>query len=178
VNIMAVEPLVTPLLRVPIFQGLSPLALAKVARLCERIVYRPGAVIARSGEPADAAILIVTGEAIRLEDARGVPAQDEAILPGTLVSELAMLIEIAHTASVVARDQVRALRVPRQALNALLNEEPDLAGHFLDRLTARLMELGSELRRVDRMLDRQATAAGPLPPPLPQMGYTGHSAVR
>ena len=44
---MAIDTLVKPLLRVALFQGLKPLQITEIARLADRIVYRPGEVIIR-----------------------------------------------------------------------------------------------------------------------------------
>lgn len=161
---MAVEGLVTPLLRAPIFQGLPPLILARIARIAERIVYKPGDIIIRDGEPGDAAILLVSGEAVRIE--APVPeGGGELVAAGSLVGEMAMLVETEHSSTVVARSQVRALRIPATALNVLMEQDLTLAEHFIDKLTGRLSLLAAELRTIDAGLARPQFVRPALPAP-------------
>ena len=156
---MTVEALVTPLLRVAIFQDLQPLYLAKIARLAERIVYKPGDLIIREGGGADAAYLVVTGEASRIEGP-GDFEQEEPLEPNTLIGEMGMLIETEHSSTVIAKSTVRALRIPRDALYELMEQEPTLAEHFLDKLTGRLQGMAEELRRIDQSLAVSGSGAG------------------
>ncbi len=158
---MAVEALVTPLLNVGLFQGLSPLQLAKIAKVSERIVFKPDEVVIRAGDEGDAAFLIVAGEAMRINDPTD--PEDMPLAPSTLVGEMAMLVETEHSATVVTRSKVRAMKITREALHGLMLEDPGLAEHFLGKIVARLGVLADELRRIDAGLavgdDREAGAA-------------------
>src|SRR5690554_744906 len=62
---MTIELLVEPLRRVALFQGLQPAQLNEIARRSERIQFKAGDTVISEGQPADAAILIVTGTAKR-----------------------------------------------------------------------------------------------------------------
>jgi CRP-like cAMP-binding protein len=148
---MAIDALVKPLLRVALFQGLKPLQITEIARLADRIIYRPGEFIIREREPGDAAILIVSGEAVRV---RGPELQmpAEPVPEGALIGEMAMLIETEHTSTVVARTAVRALRITRESIHAQMKEDPFLANHFLSRISSRLKLLADELRQADQIL--------------------------
>lgn len=168
---MAIDALVKPLLRVALFQGLRPLQITEIARLADRIVYRPGDVIIREREAGDAAILIVAGEAVRV---RGPELQmpAEPVPEGALIGEMAMLIETEHTSTVVARTAVRALRITRESIHAQMQEDPSLAHHFLSRISLRLKLLAEELRHADQILAHEASAVtqvgtATMPPPVP-----------
>ncbi len=95
---MAIDKLVAPLLRVPLFAGLKPLQLTEIARQAERISFRPGGTITDGG-PA---------RRRRLSDRcrRGRPSvsgdREQAIEPGSLVGEIAMLAEHVYGATVMA----------------------------------------------------------------------------
>lgn len=141
-----------------IFRGLSQVKLSAIARASERVVFRPGQAIISDGKAGDAAIMIMGGEAVAVDDAPGPIAAAPALPEGTLLGEMAMLIEHDYAVTVVARTSVRALRIPRHAMLQLLAADPDLAQHFVDRIASRLTRVAVELRRIDQML---ALAAEP-----------------
>jgi CRP-like cAMP-binding protein len=148
---MAIDALVKPFLRLPLFQGLKPLQLTEIVRRADRIVYRAGDTIIEEDKIGDAAIVIVSGEAVRLNgDNRDAPG--EPVPEGALVGELAMLVETVHSATVVARGPVKALRITREDMHAQMADDPRLAEHMIMRITARLTRLAGELRAIDQAL--------------------------
>jgi CRP-like cAMP-binding protein len=158
---MVIDSIVMPLLRVPIFAGLRPLQITEIARNAERIGFRPGRVITRAGERGECAYLIVAGDAVRVDDG----AAPEAIEPGSLVGEMAMLIDHVYGATVVARSRVQALGILRAALNDQMQDDPALAEHFSRYLTARLHRVARELRQIDDVLARSVGTNPNLPEP-------------
>jgi CRP-like cAMP-binding protein len=144
---MAIDKLVAPLLRVPLFAGLKPLQLTEIARQAERITFRQGAKITTAGEPGDGAYLIVAGEAVRVSLDR-----DQAIEPGSLIGEIAMLTEHTYGATVIARSRVHALKITRSALHQQMRDDPPLADHFTQLLAERLTRVAAEMRGIDDML--------------------------
>lgn len=156
---MAIDALVKPLLRLPLFQGLKPLQLTEIVRRAGRIVYRPGDVLIEEDAIGDGAIVIVSGETYRMvrEDSSQ-PA--EAIAEGSMLAELSMLVETVHTATVIARSQVRALKISRADLHEQMLEDPELAEHLTARIAQRLHTLAAELRAVDSALATLAQIDG------------------
>ena len=158
---MAIDALVKPFLRLPLFQGLRPLQLTEIVRRADRVIYRPGEVLIQEDQLGDAAIVIVSGEAVRLiEDVPGTAA--EPIVEGSIVSELSMLVETVHSATVVARSRVKALRLTRAEMHAAMADDPRLAEHMSGKLAGRLQKMVDDIRGVDRMLAELAAldAAG------------------
>lgn len=149
---MATDALVLPLLNVPLFQGLKPLQLSEIARRADRIVYKPGDVIVAAHDEADAAVLLVSGEAVRTEGPGLEAGGNEAIPAGALIAEMTMLIETECTSTVVARTPVRALRITRSEMLALMTADPTLAEHFIDKISGRLSTFVEELREIDGWL--------------------------
>lgn len=145
---MAIDALVKPFLRLELFQGLRPLQLTEIVRNAERIAYKPGSVIMTMGEPGDAAVLIVSDGALRTagSDITGRPVP---VAAGSLLGELAMLIEHVYGSTVVAQGTVRALRIPRAAMHAMMLEDRGLADHFVGKIASRLSRVADELRRID-----------------------------
>lgn len=149
---MAISSLVQPLRRVAILKDLRPLQITEIARRAERIVYRPGQEIIREDETGTAAVLIVGGDAVRISGPHGVD-HPEPVPPGSLVGELAMLVEIQHSSTVIARGQVRALRITREEMLKQMQDDPALAEHFLHQLSLRLHHAADNFRALDERLD-------------------------
>jgi len=143
--------LVRPMLGVALFQGLSLEQIALIARNAERIVYRSGDTIIAANTEGDAAVLIVSGDAVRISGL-GLEDEVEAVAEGSLLGEMAMLVEMEYGSTVIARGQVRALRITREGLKTQMERDPVLVDHFLHMIAGRLSELASELRAVDRAL--------------------------
>jgi CRP-like cAMP-binding protein len=157
---MAIDALVKPLLQIAIFRGLKPLQITEIARRAERIIYRPGETIIEEDCIGDAAVLIVSGDAVRVAgpDYKDSP---ERVAPGSLVGEMAMLVESMHSSTVIARGNVKALRLNRREMLLQMEQDPTLAEHFLDRISGRLKVLAEDLRAVDRAF-QQCDASAPL----------------
>ena len=111
---MASNQIVEALRQVAIFQGLQPAQLAELARHTERIKFAAGDAITRAGEAGSGAYLLVSGAAERLPEP-GVLEPPEALAPGSLIGQLAMLIEHAYGSSIVARERVFCLKITRAA---------------------------------------------------------------
>ena len=148
---MAIDRLVAPLLRVPLFAGLKPLQLTELARQAERVKFRRGDVITRAGEPGDGAYLIVSGPAEHVEPSSSESAAGP-VEPGSLIGEMAMLVEHAYRATVIARDRVLCLKITRAAVHAQMLEDSALAQHFERRISERLSRVADDLRQIDGIL--------------------------
>jgi len=159
---MAIDNLVAPLLRLPIFAGLKPLQLAEIVNRAERLRFWPSDLLTKVGQPGDGAYLIVSGPAHRLPGP-GLATPPEPIVPGSLIGELAMLVEYDYGSTIVARDRVFCLKLMRSAMHAHMREDASLAEHFRDRLTERLRHTAGELRRIDQGLVHASTVKQPAP---------------
>ncbi|MEQ8824156.1 MAG: cyclic nucleotide-binding domain-containing protein [Filomicrobium sp.] len=155
---MPIDALVKPLLPLPIFEGLKPMQITEIARRAERIIYRPGDVIIEEDAIGDAAVVIVSGDAVRISgfDYSGTPEQ---VPEGSLVGEMAMLVESMHSATVIARGNVKALRIQRSEMHEQMEEDPSLAEHFVARITGRLRTLSADLRAADQTIESWASGA-------------------
>jgi CRP-like cAMP-binding protein len=142
----------------PLFRGLSPLQLAAIARHAERVAYHPGAMIIEENDLAEAAILIVAGNAARVSGPE-LAARSEPVAVGSLLGEAAMLVETTHGSTVVARTAVRAVHITRDAMQELMLADPSLADRLVLNLARRLTQFADELRRVDTLLGKEAQAA-------------------
>lgn len=148
---MSIEALAKPFLNLPLFAGLRPLQLTEIVRSATRVIYNPGDVLIAEDQSGDAAIVIISGEAFRTSMAlTGEPA--ELVGSGALVGEMAMLIETVHSSTVIARTVVRALKIARADLHEIMMQEPEIADHFVTKISARLSAMAAELRAIDEGL--------------------------
>lgn len=154
------DSIVRELANVALFEGLSSFQLSEIARRAERVVYNPGAVIIEENEEGDAAVLIVSGETVRVSGPE-LHARKEPVPVHSLLGEMSMLVETIHSSTVVARSKVRALRIVRDELHDQMSEDLQLAARISDNLTARLASMAEELRRVDATLAAPLNAATP-----------------
>jgi CRP/FNR family transcriptional regulator, cyclic AMP receptor protein len=157
---MALDVVVQSLLGVELFAGLRPLQLAELARRSDRIVYKPGDTIICEGAIGDAAVLIVQGDALRVSGP-ALMGDAEPVLNGSLVGEMAMLIEAEHSSTVVARGMTRAIRLTRAAMLEQIAADPRLADHLSRKLAARLNGMADQLRELDDTLAALDGSYGP-----------------
>lgn len=87
--------------------------------------FGDGEALMREGEVGDRAFVLVEGHALVVIDQAGSREKIAEVSAGCLVGELALLTEepVRH-ATVVARGEVSALPISRQALHAVLEEHP------------------------------------------------------
>ena len=148
---MAIDRVVAPLLRVPLFAGLKPLQITEIARQAEKLRFRPNQIITQAGQPGDGAFLIVSGLAVRVERPQTLPSP-EPVAPGSLIGEMAMLVEHEYGSTIVAQELVLCLKITRTALHAQMLDDSSLAEHFRKNISDRLRRVHEELRQIDGAL--------------------------
>jgi CRP-like cAMP-binding protein len=153
--------LVAPLLRLPLFAGMKPLHLTKIVQRAERLRYWPGDLLTKAGQPGDGAYLIVSGPAHRVAGP-GLATTPELVAPGSLIGEMAMLVEHDYGSTIIARDRVFCLKFLRSEMHAQMRVDASLAEHFHSRVTEQLLRTADELRRIDK--DFAARGTAPLQP--------------
>lgn len=149
---MAIETNAELLGRVPIFQGLSAAQLHTIAASCDDRIFEEGTPILKAGGTGEAAYLILSGY---VAPEAGVEAGSvmDVLGYGTLLGELAMLVETCFTLTVTARWRVRALVLDRVKLYALMETDPSIAFHFAEKLRYRLDGVAEDLRRMNAHFD-------------------------
>jgi len=144
------DDVVVPLLSARIFSGLAPAQLKSLALEAEAVTFKRGEILIRSYQEGDGAYLIGSGSVVEHHEADdGEPQQEFGA--GTMIGEMAMLIETLHSSTIVARTPVKALKFSRATMHALIQKDPKLAEHFVDRMRARLTGTAKKLREVDAM---------------------------
>ena len=126
--------------RVPLFEGLDPEDLQRIAATCLERTYPAGAALVREGEIGDELIVIVEG-GVRV--VRAEPDGSERFIrrygAGDHIGELAVLREQPRIATVIAEgDGVRAQVINGESLKAILRERPEAAMAMLATLAERI----------------------------------------
>ncbi len=143
---MAGEANIELLQAIPIFNGLSTSQLAMILGAARKVFFAEGQPIIEQGQSGETAYIILSGGAVgRMADS----SYEDALLPGAMIGELAMLVEMTYAMTVTATERVRALAISRSDLYAVMDRDPSLAQHFADKLMQRLLDLADELRAVD-----------------------------
>ncbi len=136
----------------PIFQGLAEAQLGLIVDVTTKAFFDVGETLAVKDSAADRALLIMTGRA-RCIDFPVHAGQSELLGPGTLIGELAMLVDTFHAFTIQAGERVRAMAVPRDGLRFVMEKDPRIALQISDNLILRLRGFARNLRRFDLLLE-------------------------
>ena len=143
---MSVDTTIALLQRIPIFARLGASQIAEIAQRAEKVKFRSRECITEAGASGDAAYLLVSGTVERLS------APDQPLPPGSLIGELAMLVEHNYGATIVAKGRVHCLKITRSVLHDLMLADPSLAELLSQHISERLRRAANGLMRIDHLL--------------------------
>lgn len=143
---MSLDAEVDVLAKVPLFRGIDRAKLRLLAFISERVSYSPGEALCEQGEAGDAAFILLSGEADIVLRTEAGPKRVARMHENDIVGEIAILIDVPRTASVVAVGEVEALAVSKENFLKLLRTFPEMAlevtrvmAHRLERTTRDLV---------------------------------------
>jgi CRP-like cAMP-binding protein len=120
---------------VPLFEGLSPAGLERVAARAGELACEPGQILALPGDPGSGMYVVLDGT-VSVEMRGGWHTE---LGPGNFFGEIALLVpESGRVARVRAATTVRCLSLPREDFLALVENEPSFALKMLHELAKRL----------------------------------------
>jgi HEAT repeat protein len=130
---------VVALQRVPMFAGIDPEDLERIATLFTERRYDTGELIYAWGAEGDEMLIIVEGEVTVSRPQEGSPGPIRTVRSGDYVGELSLLRGQPRTANVTAGPEgVRGLILRGAELHAILEERPEAAMAMLAALAERL----------------------------------------
>lgn len=139
------------------FAGMAPAKLKLLAYTSDRLSYRAGETLFRQGEDGDAAFVILVGTADVLVETDKGEVKVAELSENSVVGEIAILCDVARTATVRALTPLEVLRISKENFLKLLVDFPDMTIEVVRVLASRLAQTTSELT-AERMI-HQGTGA-------------------
>ena len=124
----------------PLFADVPMRHLRKIAALTKEVEFAAGMPIVRFGERGDSFFVVLEGGAAVVRPGR-VPKV--RLGPGDYFGEMALLDGAPRSATVVAENEVRCLRLATVPFLKMLRNEPDIALALLKQLAGRVRETQS-----------------------------------
>lgn len=144
----------------PLFQGLSDEELNHLMDMAEPVSLRAGDCLIRQGDPGDSAYVLTKGE-FEIQKQSGQSLIKIAMRnSGDVVGEMALLSQTARTASVIAKTDAEALRIPQEAFEKLLSTSSSAALTILHWVMERLNQNESLLHQHEKMAALGTLSAG------------------
>ncbi len=145
--------------RVPFFAEIEPAKLKLLAFMSERVGFDDQKSVVRQGDPADAAYLIIDGEAeVVLEGAAG-PITVATLHVNEIFGEIAILCNAPRNATVRAKGRLVTLRIAKDPFMRMVREFPNMAVSIMQELAHRLEATNNQLRSVTTEVRRLREAA-------------------
>ncbi|MBU2359464.1 cyclic nucleotide-binding domain-containing protein [Loktanella sp. M215] len=131
--------------QVPIFAGMASAKLRLLAYTSDRVAYRAGEVLFHQGDDGDAAYVILQGQADVMVTTPQGELRVAQVAENAMVGEIAILCDVARTATVRAVTPVEALRISKENFVKLLLDFPEMTLEIVRVLAARLSDTTATL---------------------------------
>ena len=142
--------------QIPFLSNLEPRAIELIAFSGETRIMRRGEILFRKGDPADAGYVLLSGR-IMLDP--GDDMEPVSIDAGSLVGEMALLIETERKATATIAEPSGILRIPRPLFHRVLRENPSSAVRLRAFCARRLKDFAMELDSIGQVLLQDAARA-------------------
>jgi hypothetical protein len=132
-----------PLAACSLVRGLSAREIRLVRAAMQRRELRAGDVVFRQGDEAEALYVVTRGSVSAVVVSRGAVSRTQrfaSLGPGTMFGEMALLDQAGRSADAVADSDTCLLVLPRENLEQLLREQPELAAKLYRNIAAHLGE--------------------------------------
>jgi phosphoserine phosphatase RsbU/P len=140
---LSIEEIARLLAPLPIFARLDAASLRSVAERCRVAQFRAGTTIMQEGQMSTFADMILDGEVDVFVSTPAGEVNVATVGPPHIVGELGALAAMPRSATVVARSDLRVLRLDRDSLTRLNLEYPAIG-------VAIIGELGERIHRMNR----------------------------
>ena len=133
---------------IPLFQKVDAHKLKLLAFTSERLAYLAGDDLCTEGDAADAAYIILEGEADVIVGTPDGPITVAKVGRNDIVGEIAILCDINRTATVRARTDLVVLRVSKDGFFHLVTQFPQVGIEIMAELASRLHTTTQQLTTV------------------------------
>lgn len=147
---------------VPMFRLLPAEELARLDEEAARLIFEPGEVVFRQGDPADAMFIVESGSVEAVVNS----GPDELVLAsfaaGSIFGELAIFDDQPRSATARATEKATIVSVPGAAVLALVERSPIAAHRFIASIAERLrgavdLVTRLQIRNVNEEMDERMT---------------------
>ncbi len=149
--------------RVPFFAEIEPAKLKLLAFMSERVGFDPGRAVVSQGDPADAAYLIIDGEAEVIAETPAGPVTLATLRVNEIFGEIAILCNVPRTATVRAKGRLVTLRISKDPFLRMVREFPNMSVSIMQELAHRLESTNNQLRTALSEVRRLREGAGIAP---------------
>jgi CRP-like cAMP-binding protein len=132
---------VEALKRAPLFEGLSRKQLTELAKVTEDVDFNAGKILCREGERGQEFFVIMEGEAEVTRNGKHLATRRS----GEFFGEIALVEDVARTATVTAKTPIRFFVLTRRRFLRLLDEQPGIERKVLRALAKRLVSVSADL---------------------------------
>jgi small-conductance mechanosensitive channel/CRP-like cAMP-binding protein len=137
---------VDALSRVDVFRALDAAKIDRLARRLRQVVFGPGELILRQGDPGDSLYIVRGGQVAVQVGVLGAYKEVATLGDGEFFGEMSLMTGETRTATVVAKTDVECYIVDKEAFQEIVQEKPDLAETISDILSRRQVVLGAQRR--------------------------------
>ena len=129
---MSIHDDINALREVPAFSTLGSAKLKLLAFVSELLTYKAGSIILKQGETGDAAYVVIEGLINVSITSDENPTFSREMGRHTFFGEIAVTRNSLRAATIVAKTDVVALKISKDALSDLIADEPELAKQIAD----------------------------------------------
>jgi CRP/FNR family transcriptional regulator, cyclic AMP receptor protein len=145
----------------PFFADMEAPRLKLLAFMSQRVAFDAGKTLFQQGDAADAAYLIIEGEADILVDTSTGSVTIATLRANDIVGEMAILCDVPRTATVRAKTRLVALRIAKEPFLRMVREFPKMAVSIMRELAHRLELTNRQLRTALSELQQLREGAAP-----------------
>ena len=139
--------------KVSLFAGLQPSQLKLLAFTSQRLTFEEGDILFRQNDPAYEAYVVLSGTAEVIVELNGSEMVVASLEKNAIVGEIAILSDVARTATVRAATELETLCIEKEQMLKLLKEFPSMAIDVMRVLAERLTATTAELSKARQELE-------------------------
>lgn len=136
------------LAKIPLFSEISASHRELLASSSEVLTFGSGQILFRQGEVGNAAYVIIKGEAEVVTEGTEGEISIATIGQYQFIGEIAILIDVPRTATVVATGELSALVISKEMFYRLVTDYPVIAIEIMRELAHRLFATTVQVREV------------------------------
>jgi CRP-like cAMP-binding protein len=140
--------------KVSLFAGLQPSQLKLLAFTSQRLTFEEGDILFRQNDPAYEAYVVLSGTADVIVEINGSEMVVASLEKNAIVGEIAILSDVARTATVRAATELETLCIEKEQMLKLLKEFPSMAIDVMRVLAERLTATTADLSKARQELEQ------------------------